>query len=45
MSSVETDMNANTITVAFDDQKTSVDDVVKALAKAGYAVPEYKQKE
>jgi copper chaperone CopZ len=34
-------MNANTVRVSFDDEKLSVEEVVKALAKAGYAVPEY----
>ncbi len=39
--SVETDMNDNTVTVAFDDENASIDDVVKALNDAGYMVPEY----
>jgi copper chaperone CopZ len=41
--SVKTDMNAHTVTVAFDDEEISVDDVVGALTKAGYAVPEYEK--
>ena len=41
--SVKTDMNAHTVTVDFDDEETSVDDVVSALTKAGYAVPEYEK--
>lgn len=45
MSSVAADMNAHTVTVAFDDEKASVDDVILALNKAGYAVPGYTQKE
>ncbi|MFT5443968.1 MAG: copper chaperone CopZ [Myxococcota bacterium] len=39
--SVETDMNTNTVNVVFDDEKTTIEDVVKALASAGYAVPDY----
>jgi copper chaperone CopZ len=34
-------MNEHTVTVAFDDEALSIDDVVAALTKAGYAVPEY----
>lgn len=41
--SVQTDMNTHTVTVAFDDEEMSVDDVVSALTKAGYAVPEYEK--
>ena len=41
--SVQTDMNAHTVTVAFDDEALSIDEVVTALTKAGYAVPEYSQ--
>jgi copper chaperone CopZ len=39
--SVETDMNANTLSVVFDDASVSIEDVVTALAAAGYAVPSY----
>ena len=39
--SVETDMNANTVSVVFDDASISIEDVVSALAAAGYAVPKY----
>jgi copper chaperone CopZ len=39
--SVETDMNANTLSVVFDDSSISIEDVVTALADAGYAVPSY----
>ena len=34
--SVETDMNANTVSVVFDDASISIEDVVSALAAAGY---------
>ena len=37
--SVETDMNENTVTVTFDDERQSVDAIVKALNEAGYTVP------
>ena len=43
MKSVDTDMDAHTVTVDFDDEELSIDDVVAALMKAGYAVPEYSQ--
>jgi copper chaperone CopZ len=43
--SVATDMDAHTLTVNFDDEKTSVDAVVTALNKAGYTVPSYKATE
>jgi copper chaperone CopZ len=42
--SVETDMNDHTVSVEFDDEVLSIDDVVAALTKAGYAVPEYNLK-
>ncbi len=32
-------MNAHTVTVSFDDEDISVDEIVAALSKAGYAVP------
>ena len=35
-------MKNHTVTVNFDDEKTSVDAVVTALNKAGYTVPAYK---
>lgn len=41
--SVTTDMEAHTLTVNFDDEKASVDDMVSALNKAGYTVPSYKK--
>ena len=34
-------MNANTVHVTFDDEKLSVEEIVAALMKAGYAVPNY----
>ena len=34
-------MNEHTVSVTFDDEKLSIDDVVAALTKAGYAVPGY----
>ncbi len=42
--SVDTDMNAHTMTVAFDDQKTSLDEIIVALNKAGYTVPSYEKR-
>lgn len=36
-------MNKHTLTVQFDDEKTSVDQMVKALGKAGYTVPAYQK--
>ncbi|MAI24537.1 MAG: hypothetical protein CMN75_00765 [Spirochaeta sp.] len=41
--SVKTDMNKHTLTVQFDDEKASVDQVVTALGKAGYTVPSYQK--
>ena len=34
-------MNANTVTVVFDDEQVTPDDIIRALAEAGYAVPSY----
>ena len=34
-------MDDHTVTVSFDEDATSVEDVVAALAEAGYAVPRY----
>ncbi len=39
VTSVETDMNAHTLTVAFDDERVSLDMIVNALGEAGYTVP------
>mgnify|MGYP002528644904 FL=1 len=41
VTSVATDMNEHTVTVEFDDDQTSIDDIVKALGPAGYTVPSY----
>ena len=41
--SVKTDMRKHTLTVQFDDDKTSLDEIVQALAKAGYTVPSYQK--
>ena len=40
---VETDMNAHTMTVTFDDDDTSVDTVIETLGQAGYTVPSHEQ--
>ena len=32
-----------TVTVKFDDQKQSLDNIIAALNKVGYTVPEYKK--
>ena len=40
-----TDMNAHTVTVRFDDDEVSLDDIVGALNGAGYTVPEYRKAE
>ena len=34
-------MNEHTVTVQFDDEELSVDDVIKALNEAGYTVPSH----
>ena len=39
--SVETDMGAHTVTVAFDDDVLSVDTIIGALMDAGYTVPDH----
>lgn len=36
-------MNAHTIKVDFDDETTTLDNIVQALSKAGYTVPEHEQ--
>ena len=43
--SVATDMNAHTLTVRFDDEATSLEDIVGALNGAGYTVPEHRRVE
>jgi copper chaperone CopZ len=42
--SVKTDMDDHTVTVAFEDDQLSIDEVIQALNKAGYSVPEYEKK-
>ena len=34
-------MKAHTVTVEFDDEQATIDDVVQALSEAGYSVPKY----
>jgi hypothetical protein len=34
-------MDAHTVTVIFDDEKTAAADVIAALGQAGYSVPEH----
>jgi copper chaperone CopZ len=34
-------MDAHTVTVQFDDDELSVDDVIGALGEAGYTVPSH----
>ena len=36
-------MNAHTLTVRFDDDEVSLDEIVAALNGAGYTVPEYRR--
>ncbi len=36
-------MNENQLTVGFDDEKLSIEQIITALNGAGYAVPEYAQ--
>lgn len=36
---VSTDMNAHTLTVTFDDEQVSLEQIVEALGNAGYTVP------
>jgi copper chaperone CopZ len=42
---VQTDMNAHTVSVQFDDEGTSIDAIVEALNNAGYTVPEHSKVE
>jgi copper chaperone CopZ len=37
---VQTDMDAHTVTVRFDDEGTSIEAIVEALNNEGYTVPE-----
>ena len=34
-------MSEHTVTVAFDNEELSVDQIVSALSQAGYSVPNY----
>ena len=36
-----TDMSEHTVTVEFDDEQMSIDDVIRALNQAGYTVPSH----
>ena len=36
-------MRAHTVTVTFDDDLVSMQDVLRALSDVGYTVPEYRQ--
>lgn len=36
-------MDAHTLTVTFDDEKLSLDEVVAALNQAGYTVPDQRR--
>ena len=38
---MSTDMKTHTLTASFDDERVEVSSVIKALEKAGYAVPDY----
>ena len=38
-------MSEHIVTVAFDDEKSSIDAVVRALNDSGYTVPRYEQAE
>jgi copper chaperone CopZ len=42
---VDADMNEHTVTVRFDDEATSVDEIVAALNEAGYTVPAYERQQ
>lgn len=43
MTSVDTDMEAHTLTVEFDDDELAIDEIIGALGKAGYTVPTHSQ--
>ena len=36
-------MSEHTVTVRFDDEKTSLDEIIAALNDAGYMVPKHEQ--
>ncbi|MBW2286637.1 MAG: heavy-metal-associated domain-containing protein [Deltaproteobacteria bacterium] len=39
--SVTTDMDTHTVTVQFDDDELSIDEIIGALGDAGYTVPSH----
>ena len=39
--SVETDMSEHTLTVEFDDDDLSIEEIIRTLNEAGYTVPDY----
>ena len=43
--SVSADMQAHTVTVTFDDEEVSMQEVLGALNDAGYTVPDYRRLE
>jgi hypothetical protein len=34
-------MNLHTVTVEFDDEQVSIEDIIRALNEAGYTVPDH----
>jgi copper chaperone CopZ len=34
-------MNSHTVTVEFDDEQVSIEDIIRALNEAGYTVPDH----
>jgi copper chaperone CopZ len=34
-------MNSNTVTVEFDDEQVSIEDIIDALSEEGYSVPDH----
>lgn len=45
VTSVKTDMNAHTVTVSFDDEKTGLEAINAALNDAGYVVKDARKLE
>ena len=41
--SVETDMTEHTLTVEFDDDDLSIEEIISTLNEAGYTVPDYEK--
>jgi copper chaperone CopZ len=41
MDSVTTDMDTHTVTVQFDDDELSLEEIIRALGDAGYSVPSH----